>query len=320
MTQLITLRSGLAGKPGSMRYIRDSIKLSTRALLNRRHTRSWLQLLNSKPVFGELVRSYPRLVQKIYRPYLSSTLDCGARLAALMTHYRFILKQGLGPLVLQAAHTPVVLGSIDGKSGAVYQIQLRTIGAMEREGELVLQLTCDKELIYSVAFSFFTCEQRLAIGVGCVQGPQGEDGLARIREATRELHGLRPKNLMLRLVRQLGHDYGCQRLILVGNRNRAVHNAARKGQVFADYDTLWREVGAQARGDGDFELACEDLAPPDMEQIASKKRAEMRRRHETLTSLTGAIRSRLAGQAARPAVVPAMAQLRPAEATAAIAC
>jgi uncharacterized protein VirK/YbjX len=317
MTQLIKLHSGLTGKPGSMRYIRDSIKLSTRALLNRRHTRSWLELLNSKPVLGELVRSYPRLVQKIYRPYLSNTLDCGARLAALTTHYRFILKQGLGSLVLQAARAPVVLCDIGGKSGVVYQIQLRAVAIMEREGELVLQLSRDEEVVYSVAFSFFSCEQRLAIGIGCVQGPQGEDGLERIREATRELHGLRPKNLMLRLVRQIGHDYGCQRLILVGNRNRAVHGSIRKGQVFADYDTLWREVGAQARGNGDFELACEDLAPPDMEQIASKKRAEMRRRHETLTALTAAIRARLAGPAAKPAVAPAMAQ-QPAEAV--IAC
>jgi len=311
MTQLITLRSSLAGTPGGISYLRDAIKLKVRAALHRRQTRHWLQLLNSSPVLKDLVSASPRLIHKIYRPYLSNTMDCQARLTALTEHYRFIGRHGLGAIVTQAARGAVTLGAIAGKSGAVYHIGLRAINAMEREGELILQLSLGPALIYSLAFSFLTAEHRMCVGIGCVQGPQGADGLALVREATRDLHGLRPKNLMLRLARQIGFDYDCQALVLVGNRNRAVRQSAKKGLLFADYDALWLEMGAHARGNGDFELACEDLPAPVMEEIASKKRSEARKRHETLQAIIQAVRLSL-GAAGAGAAAPAPAQAAPA--------
>lgn len=293
MTQVITLRSGLADTPHGFSYVRESVKLTVRALVHQQHTRSWLQLLNSNPILRELVASWPRLIHKIYRPYMSNTLRCQERLEVLKAHYQFILKQGLGSIVAQAAHGPLQLASLTGKTGARYAIQLRAISTLEREGELVLQLVSGASLIYSVAFSFFRANGRLAIGIGCLQGPQCNDGLERIREATRELHGLRPKNLMVRLVRQLGHDYECRDLILVGNQNRTIDYAARKGLVFADYDTFWKEIGAVRRTDGDFTLACEDLPAPVMADIASKKRSEVRKRHELLAHTLASMRARL---------------------------
>jgi len=311
MTQSITLRSCLSGS--GLSYLRDVIKLEWRAALHRRQTRHWLHLLNSSPALRDLVRSHPRLIHKIYRPYLSNTMNCQGRLAALTEHYRFIARHDLSDIVARAARAPVVLADIAGKSGVVYHVQLRAINAMEREGELILQLTCGPALIYSVAFSFMTAEHRMCVGVGCMQGPQGADGLSLVREATRDLHGLRPKNLMLRLARQLGHDYDCQALVLVGNDNRAVRQSAKKGLLFADYDTLWLEMGAHARGNGDFELACEDLPAPVMEEIASKKRSEARKRHETLQAIIHAIRL---GLNAAGASVPAAANDAAAPATA----
>ncbi|MET3135005.1 uncharacterized protein VirK/YbjX [Oxalobacteraceae bacterium GrIS 1.11] len=306
MTQLITLRSCLSETPRGMYYVRDIIKLQLRALFNRRQTSDWLHLLNSSPVLGELARACPRLIQKIYRPYFSHTMDCQARLALLSEHYRFIARHGLGPIVAQATRHPVPLAVIEGKSGAVYQIELRAINAMEREGELILQLRCGPSVIYSTAFSFMKAEHRMSVGIGCMQGPTGADSLALVREATRDLHGLRPKNLMLRLVRQLGHDFHCQAVILVGNPNRTVRQAAKKGLVFADYDALWLEMGAHARGDGNFELACEALPAPVMEAIASKKRSEARKRHETLQGIIHAMRASLSTPGTTPLAEIAM--------------
>lgn len=294
MSQLITLRSGLAGTSGPLSRMRDSVKLQWRALSNREATLGWLQLLNSHPLFADLVKARPRLLYKIYRPYLSNALDCRQRLALLQDHYRFVFRRGLGPLVVQAARRAVVLSSIEGKSGLPYHLQLRAIEPLEREGELVLQLMQGETLVYSSAFSFFNSDAGMTLGIGCMQGPQGEHGLQTIKDATRELHGLRPKNLMVRLLRQLGHEYGCAELRLVGNANRALTSSAtRKGKVHADYDSLWQELEAQPRADGDFRLACEALGAPDMAAIPSKKRSEARKRHETLEQLIAAVRSGL---------------------------
>ena len=308
MMPQITLRSCLAGIPGRVPYVREAIKLTLRSWLHRGSTRNWLRHLNSHPAFGELVAACPRLILKIYRPYLSNTMTCKQRLGLLMAHYRFVFNNGLGPIVTQAARGAVVLARFSGKSGTEYQIQLRAIDIFEREGDLILQLTGGGQLIYSVVFSFFQGEQAPVVGIGCMQGPRGEGGLELIREATRDLHGLRPKNLMVRLVRQLGHDFGCKELHLVGNRNRTVRSATRQGKVHADYDSVWQEMGARTRANGDFEIACENLPVPVMDDIPSKKRSEVRKRHAMLEALLQSVHACL--MAARgdssPAAVPAL--------------
>lgn len=286
--QSITIRSGAAGFTG-LKQLRESFKLSLRAKLHRHATFGWLQLLNSHPMFAELVKAKPRLIYKIYRPYLSNTMDAAQRLELLGSHYRHIFRLGLGPLSVQAARGPVVLASVAGKSGLPYQLHLHAIDPMEREGELVLQLVQDGALVYSAAFSFFEREQGMLLGIGCMQGPKGERGLQLIKDATRELHGLRPKNLMVKLLSQIAHDHECVALRLVGNANRAVCGATRQGKVHADYDALWQELGAVALADGDYALACEALCAPDLAAIASKKRSEARKRHETLCEMAQAM-------------------------------
>ena len=130
--------------------------------------------------------------------------------------------------------------------------------------------------------------------IGCLQGPRGEESLRRVREATRDLHGMRPKFLMMRLARQLAWEHGCRTMILVGNDNRTVHHSAKKhGRLMADYDSVWQELGAQARRDGDFELPCENMPPLMLDEIASKKRSEARKRHELTLTMIATLRSGL---------------------------
>ncbi|MES2261591.1 MAG: DUF535 family protein [Pseudomonadota bacterium] len=308
--QSITLRSGLERK-SALSVACAALKLQIRALAFPHLTRGWLNLLNSHGTLRELAQSQPRLIHKIYRPYLSNRLDRGERLAALVAHYRFVLQHGLGAAMLQAARGRLELASFAGKSGEMYYIDLRAIVPLEREGEMVLQLRCGQALVYSVAFSFLTERRQASIGVGCLQGPQCGDGLALAREATRDLHGLRPKQLLLRLVHQLGHAYGCERMLLVGNGNRAVRKQMRKGKVMADYDAFWRELGARPRADGDFELDCLPLQEPDMEQIPSRKRSEARKRHALLSELVDSVIGALRQSPARPALV--LAEAPPAQ-------
>jgi len=85
---------------------------------------------------------------------------------------------------------------------------------------------------------------------------------------------------MLRLVREIGHAYGCKKLILVGNQNRVMFHQVRSGQVFADYDDFWQEIGAVQRPDGEYQIACDAIAAPNLQEIPSHKRSEARKRIE----------------------------------------
>jgi uncharacterized protein VirK/YbjX len=295
MNHPITLHCGLRTELTGLAYLRESLKLSVRALVYPRQTAHWLALLNSHPLFAQMLPSCPRLVSKIYRSYFSTRLRCQDRLDLLQTHYDLVINAGLAPLVARAAHGPVEVCRLQARADDGYRLELRAGGVLCREGELVLQLMHGADLLQSIAFSFVQdgAGAGAAIGIGCLQGTPGVGSLERIRNATRELHGMRPKNLLVRMVRQFGHDLGCEQLVLVGNRNRVVTASMRRGKVHADYDGLWEELRAAPGPDGDYRLACEDLRAPQLEEMASKKRSEARKRHEMLLAAIAATRSQV---------------------------
>lgn len=281
MSTQITIRSAVADLSG-LRRVRELLKLALRAIGNWSTSNAWFLLLNSQPLLRELARVKPRLIYKVYRPYLSQALPPRQRLAALRDHYCFVFASGLGPLTLRAARVPATLATTTGKSGGRFQLALAAVDPMEREGELVLQLLHENMVVSSCAFSFIAGDRGMLLAIGCVQGPKGANGLHLVREATRELHGLRPKNLLVRLLGHLAHQHHCVGLRMVGNQNRVVKAALRQGKVHADYDELWQELHASRRADGDFDLACQEIGAPCLDAIPSKKRAEMRRRHALL--------------------------------------
>lgn len=288
----ISTLSGCSNFHG-FKWWREGAKLSLRATLHPVATAAWLRFLNADPFFSDLVAIRPRLVGKIYRPYHSNTMPCLQRVSALIDHYRFIQRLGWGPVILQAAIAPYEVAHLTGKSGARYHLQLCAVEPMEREGELVLQLRCADTLIYSCAFTFIQAEQGMKLGIGCIQGPRDERGLELIRAATRDLHGLRPKHLMVKLLRALGYKVGCKQMQLVSNRHRVVLRAQRQGKVHADYDDFWLSCGAQPGPDGNYQLSCGPIEPPDLENTPSHRRSAARKRHEVLSHLATALRASL---------------------------
>jgi uncharacterized protein VirK/YbjX len=284
-TPSVTLRSAVPAHLSRVPFARELAKIRLRALLHWKQTPDWLALLNSHPAFSEYLRNYPKFLYKVYRPYISHALTPSQRLDTIRAHYGFMFRRGLGQTIARASLAPLVLAEVAGKSGLPYRIQLRTVNMCEREGELALQLAQDGKVLYTVAFAVAPRDGVAAINVGCIQGGRTDDAREAIRVATRDLHGMRPKQLMVSLVQQLGHDYGCQRMVMVSNRNRVIYKAIRLGCVMADYDQLWTELGARARVDGDFEMDCAPVAAPDLEQIASKKRSEAKKRYELVRAM-----------------------------------
>jgi uncharacterized protein VirK/YbjX len=289
----VTLRSAVPSRLPRLAFLRELIKIRLRALLHPRQTPGWLQLMNSDPAFSQYVQVCPRFLYKVYRPYISTAMNADQRLAAIRAHYDFIFRRGLRQVVARASIGPEPLAEVRGRNGLLYQIRLRTMNEFDREGEMVLQLAQEDNVLYSIVFTVAPCDGRSAVSIGCLQGGKSDNAREAIRHATRELHGMRPKQLMASLVRQLGHEFGCERMLLVSNGNRVVYKAIRNGRVIADYDQLWEELGARKRPDGDYEMDCTPLAPPDLNAIPSKKRAEARRRFAMLVHLADAVAIRL---------------------------
>jgi uncharacterized protein VirK/YbjX len=113
------------------------------------------------------------------------------------------------------------------------------------------------------------------IAIGCLQGAANNAGLDAVRDLTRQCHGLRPKNLLLSMVRAVAEALGMEQVYGVSNGAHVFAGIANK--VKADYDGFWLEAGGTETEDGFFEL------PPrephrDAADVESKRRSEFRRR------------------------------------------
>ena len=281
----ITWRSVLNTCASRSDFAREGIKLALRAARYPTITRHWFSFWNSSEFLVRLAAVQPRVIKKIYRPYLFAHLTCCQRYSVLASHYEFVTQRLLAASTLRAAFSPLSLHRFHGRSGQPYRLELVAANYMEREGELVLQLVCEDVVLFSVAFTFIQLAGCVQIGVGCLQGSRTEDALERIRFSTRDLFGLRPKTLLMRVLQHIGHTHGCDTMQLVGNDNRVMLQQMRKGRVIADYDSSWLELGAHRQDDGNFLLPCEAIRSPDFAKIASNKRSEARKRHELLLTI-----------------------------------
>jgi uncharacterized protein len=282
------LPSARRGRP----TLKDRAKLILGAALYPAQTKRWKRYVQRHPVLQELAPGLPKIVHKIYRPYLSNHLSCTSRVRVLMDHYTAISEAGLVPLVRRAASEPVTVAQCEGKSGATLKVHLSAVRDAHREGELALHLSCDGRTLYTASFTLLMQTDERQLALGGLQGLRATDGAAVIKQCTRELHGCRPKNFMVTILRQLGACLGCAKLVLVSNQNRIVVNWRRGGRISADYDTTWRELDATQRSDGNFELPC-PASSPAMASVPSHKRADIRRRAALLSSVEAQIATTL---------------------------
>lgn len=282
------------------RGFKDKAKLSLGSMVFPTQTRRWLQFIEDNQVLGELAQSFPRLIHKIYRPYLSNRLDCADRVDALISHYGLMFRAGFRDLIRRAAICPVTICEFFGKSGAGFRLELTAINVGHREGEFSLRLISDGESVYTVTFILLEQEGEHYIKIGCLQGTSASNGSAAIKRVTRDLHGCRPKNLLVSIVRDIGDYFGCRATLLISNQDRICINRWRRRRILSNYDQTWLEMGAVSREDGDFELSCTEILKTSFDSIPSKKRSEAKKRSALLNSIFDAVRIRLDQEKSAP--------------------
>ena len=290
--------------------LKDNVKLLLGAIVYPVQSRRWRHFVRGNAVLYELARRYPRIRHKIYRPYLLGSLSCSQRVDVLIGHYSHIFRVGLGELTGEAALLAVPLAEFTGKTGAAFELRLSAINVGHREGELTLKLTHEGACLYAASFALIALHDAPSIALGALQGLRSPDGADVIKGVTRELHGCRPKKLMVSVVRAIGDSLGCSRLLLVSNKNRITVNGRRAGRIISNYDETWEEMGALRRADGNFELPCTDPGL-NLALVASNKRAEARRRGALLESVCAEVQGNLNGRKVNTAYSVARANTTP---------
>lgn len=294
-TARLALRFGqLIYRTDSKADTRNRSRFILRSTFYLASTQAWFAQLDTEPGLRRFARLQPELAEKLHRPYARADLDAAQRLEALTAHYRVCKALHWSDLLGAVGHGPVVLAEWVGKDDAPLQLTLTVPGQFAKEGEMAIHLMRDNIRQCTLLASLRETGAARWLDIGCLQGPAGEGGEGRdaMRELTKACHGLRPRSLLLDLARVLAAQAGCQHIIAVGNGRHIYRNARKRRDIAFDYDAFWAESGGERRADGDWNLPME-AAVKSMEDVPSRKRAEVTRRRQMQADIQAQAISRL---------------------------
>ncbi|CNH22741.1 VirK/YbjX family protein [Yersinia pekkanenii] len=288
---LITLLiKGNQALGGSWQKLRFRLKFIARTLISPKLTFNFLGVLVKQPFLNSILRAQPDLPCKLHRPYLANTLSNRQKLGVLQDHFQLItqcMPESLHRNYLH--HSPYKLTELTGKNEEKYSLYLGVISKLNKEGEITLMLANEQQQTLALlTFSLFYYQQQKTVFIGGLQGADNETPHSEIHLTTKACHGLFPKRLVLEATCCLAELMGITQIIAVGNNTHVYQNwryrAKKKDQLHADYDSFWLSLGGKQCADGHFSLPTRIARKP-IEDIASKKRAEYRRRYQLLAQL-----------------------------------
>ncbi|KOC89003.1 VirK/YbjX family protein [Winslowiella iniecta] len=237
-----------------------------------------------------ILQAQPALPLKIYRPYLAANLGHQQAVEALSQHYLQLEKHLPASLFdgyLSA--DGVVLARLQGKNDETYRIRLMAMDQLNKEGEATLLFETEQGvLLATITFSVFHFQQQQTLFIGGIQGARPETPHEAIQLATKGCHGLFPKRLLIEALCGLAQHLEVKQILAAGNKTHIYQNwryhHKKKAQLFADYDSFWQSLNGELTGDNYFRLPLR-VERKSLDDIASKKRAEYRRRYSLLDSL-----------------------------------
>lgn len=237
----------------------------------------------SNPALLEMLSLRPDLVCVIERPYVNTAWSTRRRLSAIELHYRQI--QGRLSFLRFAPDAQLRIGQLM-EGDCALDIVLEKPAWFVHEGEVSMSLFRGDQRLYSLAFVLGRSHDDLLTAyVGALQGMGDARALDIYRDLTRSLHGLRPRDLLVNAFRMLCSRIGVERILAISDANSMARSSYFDNKkTHSSYDEVWLDHRGVLLDCGFFELS---TAParraPD--EIASRKRAQYRRRYEMLDAL-----------------------------------
>ncbi len=270
---------------------------SPKALVNRvrlvmqgmQHRQSSELLVYPKPgsSLDRLMRERPEMLGILVWPYQCSSWDVQERIERVVNHCSVI--DDLGEAFSFSIEERLIIADLGDKFDGL-RLVLDQPKWFMREGQLTMNLFVENYRAFSVAFSFYRDREGVLCAViGGVQGRNRDDVLDLYRNLTKALYGLRPRDLLLEVVRIFSQLAGGSRLLAISDGYRH-HRHPYFGQrnFPTDYDGIWSDRGGVPLDDYFYALPAEKVRR-DFETIKPKKRSLYRKRFEFLDDLESRI-------------------------------
>ncbi|WP_338558892.1 VirK/YbjX family protein [Erwinia sp. E_sp_B04_7] len=289
LTFFLSLVSGKC-KPGKLWYDREfRIKYLFRSLAWPVTTWKLLTAINEEPVMREILPVQHTLPGKIHRPYLYNGMPMAERANAIISHYHYV-KQLPSLRLRQAMLTQqgLELIHLNGKNGEAFTITLACTGRCEREGEVNLLFRRDGVQLAMLTFAVTLVNGEQVVMIGGIQGAHRDTPHEMIREATKACYGLFPKRLLMETLTLICAATGIKKIEAVsdsGHIFRSLRYRLKKRRLFhASYNEFWVSLNAQPVSRKLYALPLVFPRKP-LEEIASKKRSEYRKRYDLLDAM-----------------------------------
>lgn len=284
--------------PGPIWRKRDyRIKFFLRSLLFWSSTNRMLTALAHRADFYRLLAAQVTLPSKTHRQYLTRGMNANQRAEAIVHHYEWLDALPDANLATALTHPtahPVL--NFQAKDDASYTVYASSASKAEREGESTLWLRDEEDtLLASLTFSVVPEGDSSALVIGGLQGPRRGVTRETIKKATRACHGLFPKRVLMEVIFNLAAKSNITAIYGVSDEGhvfRALRYRLSKGRHFhASYDEFWASIDGKKMSAYRWQLPLQ-MERKSLEDIASKKRAEYRRRFGLLDEIAEGINVR----------------------------
>ncbi|WP_200553084.1 VirK/YbjX family protein [Kosakonia sp. LAM2021] len=265
-------------------------KFLLRSLTTPVSTARYLARLVHQPLLAQMLHVQPGLPCRLHRPWLSINMNRTQTAQAICWHYENMIRLLPASLINSyLSKAGLTLAVLTGKDEQAYSLRLRSDFMLDKEGEATL-VFCDAQDTILAELTFALCQftGKTTLYIGGLQGAKAHVPHEAIQVATKACHGLFPKRLLVETAMTMAKFLQVEEIRAVSNETHIYRNARyrkkKQGLLHADYNSFWESLGAVADQHGDFVLPLVMPRKP-MEEIASKKRSEYRRRYELLDSL-----------------------------------
>lgn len=289
--------------PEANRHHVKRARFMFRALRDFSLWRYWQGFLKSSP-FGEVARHYARIYEKPFRPYLHKDLTAAECLRVLREHYLFLQRHAPSALVeAMVRNKPFILNEHSlGELEEPLIVNLTYARHMQQEGELTLSLgrrdsvdtLHDHRWITALTFVVQYGASGWEMLVGGIQGGHSEYSKEDMKLATHVFHGMRPKHLLLYLLREIAAAWGVSRIYAISDEAHCYMLRRYRGriEIKSSYVELWKDVGGRPAANGFYALPLK-RGLRSLEDVPSRKRAQYRRRYALLDRIDAEIREKL---------------------------
>jgi len=238
----------------------------------------------------QLLGHEAKFIYKYLSPYVANSFTRKMRLAAILTHYQFLVARVAPAFFTAVARQPVLWQQQVGE--ALFTITLSYPLRSGYEGELSLNFCLNSTILQVVSFlivpgGLVGSTDAQALLISQVQGTRHA---ALLKHATKTLHDITPAVLLVNAAYGLATALGIRQAIGISLEEQLCHTRS-----YFDYNGFWQQFDGQLTTNQMYLL---DIPAPEkpIEQVKSKHRARTLRKRHYRQQLRAAVAAHFAAE------------------------